>query len=164
MKKVTSIILAMILLVSAVSMVSCKKSTAEVYVETMAKFALLDALETEMTIEMTMKVPGMDEEMKIEMDILSKTDKLKTDSPVSYAQVSTEMIGQSVKATSYIEGDYIYINTMGQKMKVSLENAEDIGYSSFDSDNYSIDIPEDMLYYYEIDGYYFCVMSISDME
>ena len=26
------------------------------------------------------------------------------------------------------------------------------------------DIPEDMLYYYEIDGYYFCVMSISDME
>ncbi len=26
------------------------------------------------------------------------------------------------------------------------------------------DIPEDLLYYYEIDGYYFCVMSISDME
>ena len=149
MKKITAIILAAVMLLSALSLASCTKEeiTAKLIYDKMnANLLALDAFEAKMSIEMDMGVAGQDVTVKTSMDYDIKADGIGTDAPVAYADIKIDMLGQTVRATSYTEGDYIYITSEGEGMKLPKNSELAADYDATTAINaYEIDIPDEML-------------------
>ena len=149
MKKLTAIILAAIMLLSAVSLASCKKEevTAKlIYGKMTANLLSYDAYEANMAVNMDMGVAGQDVSIKTTMEYNIKADDMKSDSPIGYADIKMDMLGQTVEVTSYTEGDYVYITSMGEGMKLPKDSVLAADYNTSETINaYEIDVPAEIL-------------------
>ncbi|MBQ7011512.1 MAG: hypothetical protein IJN63_07370 [Clostridia bacterium] len=117
MKKVITIALAIAIAISCFGFASCGKQLTpyETVEAALAKNAELDCLEANQTIKMKMDMMGMSIEMPITG--VMKATGIKSGNPVMYSKASTSMMGTTVDTEAYIEGDYIYLTTMGESYK-----------------------------------------------
>lgn len=119
MKKIISLALSIMLLVSCFAFASCGKEPTpyELISSAVEKSAALTDVEMEQTVNMKMDMSGISMDIPITMTLKGKD--INTDNAVYYSLVKTEMMGMSVDAVIYVEGDDIYTVTMGEGFKVT---------------------------------------------
>ena len=149
MKKLTAIILSVIMLLSAVSLVSCSKdeiSAKLVYENAKEKLLSREAYEANIVMDMELGTAGQDISVKSSMEYNIKADGIGSDSPVSYADIEMKILGQSVDVISYTEGEFVYVDTMGVKMKMLKDSELGSGYNFETTVNdFEIDVPASIL-------------------
>lgn len=145
MKRIVAIALTAIMLLAAVSLAACgKETTKSIYDKTNEKMLAVDAMEVKMDVQMDMTMAG--QTISSDMSYVIKTTGAKSDSPVGYADIEMDMLGQKVNVVSYVEGDYVYIYTMGEGMKLPKDSELAADYDTEATLNaYEIDIPEEIL-------------------
>ncbi len=125
MKKITSILLAALMIVSVMALASCKKpETPESLVNgAIEKTNAYDAYEIDMLMEMSMNVMGM--EMTIPLDMHVMTSGEKEDNPITSMNMTIELLGMSSTVDMYSEGDWAYITADDESFKMNLEDAKE---------------------------------------
>lgn len=147
-KRISCVILAMMLVFSAFALTSCDADAYTALQKATAKTAALDSYEAEMTLAIDASIAGSSFSLPVKYDI--KAAGLKTDDPVFSADTSLDLGLGSVGATIYKEADYIYLQTEGilldtkTKMKCDSEEAKDYDISSFEG-MFEADLPEELL-------------------
>lgn len=149
MKKLTAILLSIIMLLSAVSLAACSKdkiSAKLVYENAKEKRLSLEAYEAKIVMNMDIGASGQDISIKSSMEYDIKADGVGSDSPVSYADIEMKILGQTVDVISYTEGEYVYVDTMGSQMKMLKDSAFGAGYN-FEAtvNDFEIDVPASIL-------------------
>ena len=145
MKKLTAIVLSVIMLLSAMSLASCAKlTTASVYAKATEKLLELDSVE--MTTSMTIDMSAAGQTISMDMDYVIKSKGLKTEAPTAYADIKMSMLGQTVDIVAYAEGDYVYISAMGEGIKLPKDSDMAAGYDIEATMNaFEIDVPLEIL-------------------
>jgi hypothetical protein len=145
MKKLTAIVLSAILLLSAISLASCAKpTTASIYAKATEKLLDIDAVE--MNTSMTIEMSAEDQTISMDMDYGIKSKGRKTEAPTAYADIKMSMLGQTVDVTAYAEGDYVYISTMGEGIKLPKDSETAGGYDIEATMNaFEIEVPAQFL-------------------
>ena len=106
------------------------------------KMEALDCMDAKMIMNISMKVDGISMDIPIEYDL--KAVGLQSDSPKMAMIMSMEMFGVTVETDVYVEDDYCYMSSMGQKMKVKAEDVSD--YDALDQANdIMVDLDEEYL-------------------
>lgn len=133
--------LVMVLLILCGLLTACgQQSTAEVLDAALDKTAALDAMSARMEIGMDMTSDGIT--MSIPMTIDLKAKDVKSDDPIIWVLMSTEMLGQSLEVEVYQEDHWAYMVTAGMKYKTKAEDAAD----EFDyADDMLQELPEALL-------------------
>ncbi len=118
MKKIIALVLSVLLVASMLAFTSCgKEPTAyELISAATEKSAALKDIELEQTVNMKMDMMGMSMDIPIKMTLKGKD--IDSDNAIYYSLVNTTMMGMSVDAVVYIEGDDVYTVTMGEGYKV----------------------------------------------
>lgn len=127
MKKLLTLALALLMIVSCFAFASCtKEPTAyELVSSAVEKSAALQNIELEQTVNMKMDMMdmmGMSVEVPITMTMKGKD--INSENAVYYSLVNTTMMGMSVDSTVYIEGTDVYTLTMGEGFKMHLDSLE----------------------------------------
>ncbi len=134
MKKLSTAILACLLILAALLCTSCEKMTTyQVFTNAKEKTEKLDSYACRMTMNMIISSQGV--EMTVPMTYDLKMKDLHSEKPIYSGDISIEMFGAKVKMNVYDDGDYMYISAMGEKAKISKEN-----FASEMEDSVSMDI------------------------
>ncbi len=107
-KKILSLALAALMLVSLFAFTSCAKETPFSLVKSaVEKTSALDAIDVDMTMDMSMDMMGIS--MDIPMTIDMQATGLKTEAPKVYTNMKTETSGIEMTVEIYQDGEYFYI-------------------------------------------------------
>ena len=95
---------------------------------------------------MTIDMSAEGQTVSIGMDYGIKSKGLKTEAPIGYADIKMTMLGQSVDVTAYAEGDYVYISTMGEGIKLPKDSEAAAGYNiEATMSSFEIEVPLELL-------------------
>ncbi|MBQ8216002.1 MAG: hypothetical protein IJZ33_07045 [Clostridia bacterium] len=153
MKKLLSILLAVMLLVSACVLTSCEELSAyELVHSALAKMETLDSFEADvvMSMKMTMDLQGVSQTVDVPMNVKVKASGLKSEAPLTSGTMSMSVMGTETKADIYSDSKDVYVatNVMGQSVKVKMgvdsEAADEYDLTDTTS-SFMVDIPEDVL-------------------
>ena len=153
MKKILSIVLALMLLVSACVLTSCEEMTAyELIHSAIAKMETLDSFEADVVMKMdtSIKMQGATTTVEVPMTMNVKASGLKGETPLTSGSVAVTTMGVETKGNVYSDSKDVYVATevMGQsvKLKMSADSAEAGDYDlTGTTDSFLVDIPEDAL-------------------
>ena len=153
MKKILSIVLALMLLVSACMLTSCEEMTAyELIHSAIAKMETLDSFEADVVMKMDtrIKMQGATTTVEVPMTMNVKASGLKGETPLTSGSVAVTTMGVETKGNVYSDSKDVYVATevMGQsvKLKMSADSAEAGDYDlTGTTDSFLVDIPEDAL-------------------
>ncbi len=122
MKRITSVLLvSVLLLVSVFSLSSCEKLTTYGLVsEAIEKTEALDSYEMNMSIDIQVKTMGVT--TAVPMKYAVKAAGMKSENPVVSGNMVATILDQKVESAVYMNNSYIYVETMGQKMKIDKNN------------------------------------------
>lgn len=119
MKKVISMLMAVLMIVS---MAACSgsgekenstgKDPKELYKEASEKMEKLEEMDTKMVMKMDMSAAGQSVTMNMDVDIQSSKDGLAM-------KMSMDAAGQNVDMNMWYKDNYLYMDVMGQKMKMA---------------------------------------------
>ena len=145
MKKISALVLAIVLVCTMLSLASCKELTAyQVFHEAMEKTEALDSFECKANIDMAMKFGGM--EITVPMSYNFKAAGLKGDKPEFSGTTQLDMGIIKVDASVYNSGEYAYVDMSGTKLKMKLSSEEGSQYDFTKIDDEIVaDLPEEAL-------------------
>lgn len=143
-KKIVSLLLTLCMLVTLGALASCgEKSAAEIVNAALEKTNALDSYAADMALDISMSVSGVT--MDIPMNIEMKAAGIKSGAPVISAAMTMEMLGISVAMDIYSDGEWMYIDALGEKYKMSMADASgEYDYTEY-MDSMLVALPEDML-------------------
>lgn len=127
MKKKLQIISWIIGLVMLCSLISCgEPTTFEIVNDAIIKTQQLDSMQatTELNMDMKMNLFGIKVPMEIPIKMDIKASGLQSENPVMNMGMSFEIIGQEIAMDAYLEGEYLYMDVLGERAKVK---AADMG-------------------------------------
>lgn len=137
------IALALTLLLVCTLFTACGESAFSIISSAVEKTENLDSMAVQMKLEMNMAMEGMTLSIPLTANIKAKD--IKSDAPVTFAEVSMTMLGQSVDVEMYQEGDWAYMVMGDMKYKANVADA-DSEYDYTDEVNAMLQaIPEDLL-------------------
>lgn len=144
MKKLTSLLLALLLIASLPLFVSCKKSAYQTFTDAYEKYSALDSIDAKMDIKMKMEMTGATFEMPMSYNI--KASGIKTQNPVFNADTTVSMLGMEMNLDVYSDGEYYYVSMMNQKVKINADNQESVSEYNVieDMDTLIIELPEEL--------------------
>lgn len=130
MKRIIAIALTLVMAFSLVfAFSSCgkkeeeKKQTAyEVYTAALNKNNELDSYELAIDMKMSVAADGVSTDIPMSYDI--KVAGAKSGSPVYSAEMKMSMAGMTFTVPMYFDGNYLYTEMFGEKMKESAENSD----------------------------------------
>ncbi len=125
MKKITSALLAILMLVSVFTLSSCfKKETPESLVNgALEKLNGHSAIESDILMEIEMDMMGMS--LSIPMDINTKVINPKSDNPTSSTNLTVSVFGVEVVTETYTENGWTYVISEGESYKTNNAELED---------------------------------------
>ncbi len=112
MKKITSIIVLVFLLLTSTLFTACSSEAETLINEALRNTDKLDAYEVSLTIEVNTAL------FTIPMDVDLKVIDAQSDSPTMLATVFIETLGKNEQLELYTTGDWTYITSPGGKSKV----------------------------------------------
>lgn len=123
MKRITSVVLAVCMLLSVMLFASCAQETPASLVNgAMEKMAELDSMEAKVDAEIKMSMLGIDLAMPIDMHMVLENAKSTT--PVASLEAEMSMMGESVSMNMYLDGQgWAYITMDGEGYKVNTADA-----------------------------------------
>ena len=144
MKKLTSLLLILVMVVSVLAFSSCSKSTKEILSASMEKLNNANAGIGKMEMQLEMSVMGIETDTKMTCDF--KMTDMKTQTPKISMKATTEVMSMSQEMNIYSDGSFVYMDMLGMKMKVPLESedAADFDVSGM-IDDLAIDIPDEIV-------------------
>lgn len=144
MKKFTSVLLILVMLVSVLALSSCSKTTEQIVNAAMKKLDEANAVDASMKMSVKTDVAGVatDTEMTYSM----KMTDLLTDAPKFSATASTKSLGMTIDMDMYCDGTMLFLSMLGQKMKVDIKDAAGADYDMAGTlEGVSVEIPEEIL-------------------
>jgi hypothetical protein len=143
-KRVFALCLSVILILSALMLTSCERVTAYALVSgAMKKTQALDSMDADVTMKMSVDVMGISTEVPMTFHV--KAAGLKTDKPIMAADMTMSMMGFDMTTNLYSEGEYFYVTSMGENMKMKIgELTEDYDVMGDIADTVK-ELPEDLL-------------------
>lgn len=118
MKKITSVILAVCMLLSVVALAGCSETPASLVNGAMAKMSDLTSLEAKMDAEIKMSMMGVDMSMPIDMHMI--IEDAKSETPVSSVKAEMSFMGETVAMDMYIDAQgWAYMTVDGESYKVN---------------------------------------------
>lgn len=119
MKKFIALVSCLLL---AFSLTACQKGQQQdpkqIYAAAVEKNAVLNSMETDMTINMGIDLGGTSMNMKLDGKIM---EVRKDDDYQMLAEISMNMLGQDISSKQYYKDGICYVDTMGQKMQYPME-------------------------------------------
>ena len=109
MKKLTSVILALVMLLSLASLTGCEKSSYEVFFDAMEKTNSLDSYSATMNMDISMKMMGMT--VKVPMVYDMKVAGVQSEKPEILADVTASVLGTEMVMSLYSDAEYAYISS-----------------------------------------------------
>ncbi len=126
MKRITSLLLAILMLVSVFTLSSCfKKETPESLVNGAIKdFIECDAVELDMLMEIAMEMMGLEFTIPINVHMASTGNN--SDNQILSLQMSMSAFGMEESKDTYTDGDWTYVIENGESYKEPyIEDAEE---------------------------------------
>lgn len=144
MKRITSVVLAVCMLLSVMVLASCSETPASLVNGAMAKMATLTSVEAKMDAEIKMSMMGIDMTMPIDMHIIM--DDVKSEKPVGSVKAEMSFMGESVAMDMYMDGTgWAYMTVAGESYKVNAaEAAGELPLSSDSVTDMIAQFPEDL--------------------
>ena len=110
MKKITSVILAVCMLLSVVALAGCSETPASLVNGAMAKMSELTSLEAKMDAEIKMSMMGTEMSMPVKTTVQMKGAE-------EYMEMQIIMMGIASTTVEYTDGEWVYINMDGTTYK-----------------------------------------------
>lgn len=146
MKKTLALLLC--LLTAVMLLASCGGKTPEKLIEgAFERMSELDAFELEMVIamEVSMEMMGETETQSMPLTISLAGKDLKSETPKILMEMSMSMEDETMTATAYMEGEWMYATADGESYKFSVEDMSDMGAMADYSQQFEsllVDFPE----------------------
>lgn len=144
MKKLSAIMLALVMVLSVVLLASCKKEMTayQTFSEAMAKTKALDSMELKSTA--TSAIAFGSEKLSMTVGYSVKTAGLKGDAPTLSGDFDIGVSGISMKANVYSTSDTIYVSMAGMKVKMDADSEDAQDYNVDVDDTLISNLPEDI--------------------
>lgn len=146
MKKTLALLLC--LLTAVMLLASCGGNTPEKLIEgAFERMSELDAFELEMVIamEVSMEMMGETETQSMPLTISLAGKDLKSETPKVLMEMSMSMEDETMTATAYMEGEWMYATADGESYKFPVEDMSDMGAMADYSQQFEsllVDFPE----------------------
>ena len=145
-KKIASLALAAMIVLSLISLTSCEKLTAYGLISKgIEKSESLDSMEADMTLQIKMELQGTSVNVPIVYHV--KAAGLKTENPVMSAGMQISMLGQEMKTDIYSEGEYFYLTVNNeQSMKFKADESTQKEYDVVDKMKDTLQLPSEEVF------------------
>ncbi len=130
MKRLTTVCLALLMVLTLLSATACSKTLTafERYTKAMEKLAQMDAVDAVMTMNIKMEMTGMTMELPMNYEIKAKG--LKGDSPEMRVLMDMTVMGQSVKTDVYMKDGWHYYSMEDVKYKIRADKDDSMDLDS----------------------------------
>ena len=136
MKKLLSLTLAVLMLMTLMSCTPKKKTAYEILSEAAEKMEKLDSFDMSTDINIAMTTQGFTFEIPASIEI--KASGIQSDAPEAYVYIDLSYVGMTISFEVYVADGYLYYAAMGTSGKVNLGDISDenSNESTFDLDSY----------------------------
>lgn len=132
MKKSKVVVLIFCLLFSLTSCGVVDQATAYNLVKSaVEKTDALDSVALTLDLDMELSMTGETMQIPMKCDVLASG--LQSDEPVASCQMTSTVLGQTIAAELYADKEYLYLDQMGQKIKIATESDQASAYEPIDA-------------------------------
>lgn len=148
MKKTLALLLCLLTAVMLLASCGGEGKIPEKLIEgAFERMAELDAFELEMVIamEVSMEMMGETETQSMPLTISLAGKDLKSETPKILMEMSMSMEDETMTATAYMEGEWMYVTADGESYKLPIEDMSDMGAMADYSQQFEsllVDFPE----------------------
>lgn len=144
MKKIVSLVLALLMVFGLVSLTSCLVTPAAAVEQAFENTEKLDSYYAVMDFKLSLSATGVTVDLPMSFEY--KVEDANSENPTVYAKSNIEMLGQSLTVESYLKDGWAYIIYDGEKAKVNLSKVEnDDEYEYEFIEEFVQEIPEELL-------------------